>query len=776
MNFIGKGIALAALILSSFQAIGGTDPVTWRVNRSFPDPIYTGRNYTVTYTITSQLPFTMVAPLVITKNAIPAGDFSYIDTCTGTRLARYQNCIVKVMLTPAEAGKEFIQLGITGYDRNRVLLPAQAPQALGQSVSTQSIYSTVLQSFPATLNASQPAQYVFSFTNRGSTPATGVTVQVSQTQGTATYATDCSSSLLAGQSCSVSGTYTPTSAIPTVQSVNAVFHYAQGLPVAAATSTTVTAVSGVVGSFNGNFYLPAVMVAGPANPKTIWFLFTNHSNTMVNLTSRTVDITGVGGGAASFTYDPNPALDNCTGPLNPGAQCQIKGVFEANAVVTPTPVSVTATVNYTGGSAPSSSIATSTTLVASLGTSRTLTLINKCGFSVWFSLNGGAVSTTAKNCPTVACPTGTSCNTTNHTCYWKNYAPDGVSVDPYLLTNNATKTVTILQTSVDPAVLWSGNISASTGCAGATCTQATCQNNGGTTACAPGIGFSQPATEAEITMNKSTTDSYDVEVINGFHIPISMEPGPYVTPNNYFCGTPGAFAAGNGFGACNWTQAILPGNGYYWVSTSTKSCNLAAPSCQTPTDICGLDSSLNPVCGAFLGYWTANEVCSKANVPAAVKSYFRCDANLRELSKNTIPFPANAILYDLMSCPVPTGDALPPFNSCYLAYPNYPHLINQCCGCKDWWTAGIGANPNTQSCTQPGKASPQTDPVWNSYVQPGVQWMKKTCPSLYVYPFDDKTSSFTCTNTLPGEPNSVGYTITFCPGNSGAPTGKTDGR
>ena len=39
-------------------------------------------------------------------------------------------------------------------------------------------------------------------------------------------------------------------------------------------------------------------------------------------------------------------------------------------------------------------------------------------------------------------------------------------------------------------------------------------------------------------MNKTPADSYDVEVINGFHIPISMEPGPYVAANNYSCGTP----------------------------------------------------------------------------------------------------------------------------------------------------------------------------------------------------------------------------------------------
>jgi hypothetical protein len=53
--------------------------------------------------------------------------------------------------------------------------------------------------------------------------------------------------------------------------------------------------------------------------------------------------------------------------------------------------------------------------------------------------------------------------------------------------------------------------------------------------------------------------------------------------------------------------------------------------------------------------------------------------------------------------------------------------------------------------------------------------MKKVCPSAYVYPFDDKTSTFTCSNNTGNAPNSVGYTITFCAGgDTGLPAGATD--
>jgi hypothetical protein len=131
-----------------------------------------------------------------------------------------------------------------------------------------------------------------------------------------------------------------------------------------------------------------------------------------------------------------------------------------------------------------------------------------------------------------------------------------------------------------------------------------------------------------------------------------------------------------------------------------------------------------------------------------------------------------------MACAVPKGDIEPTFNSCYLTYSGVPSN-NQlpCCGCIDWWTvSGIGANSDTQSCTQPGQSTPQTDPVWNTNLQNGVAWLKKACPSAYTYPFDDKSSTFSCTNTIPGEPNSVGYTITFCQGNTGLPATKNEGR
>ncbi|TIE17871.1 thaumatin domain-containing protein, partial [Legionella pneumophila] len=156
------------------------------------------------------------------------------------------------------------------------------------------------------------------------------------------------------------------------------------------------------------------------------------------------------------------------------------------------------------------------------------------------------------------------------------------------------------------------------------------------------------------------------------------------TPNNYNCGVPGNDTADNGFGACNWNAATVPvidqvpGNGFYWVTGGGQSCSItsANPGCPLMT-LCGLDSNFNQVCGNFLGYWSADQVCGSSNVPAVVQSYFKCN---QPLPTATTPFyPSGAVLSNLMLCSVPTGFTGPRYNTCYNAYPSSsPTDIAQC--------------------------------------------------------------------------------------------------
>lgn len=783
MRGIFKFFVFVWLLISSTYAIAGKDPISWALNRPFHNPAIVGRTYSVIYTFTNQLPVKLVKPIVIDKQATPANDFSYVDLCTGKRLNPRESCTVTINFTPESAGNKSVQLIITGYDDNRVPVPVLTMTAQGTSISAAPIYASVTQSMPANLSIGQSYSYGFSFTNRSNATVSGTTLSVSQTSGTASYTTsNCSSSLGAGQTCYVTGGYTPTSSTPVGQTVTAAMTYSGNNIASASTSGSVTSSSGVIPSFVVPYYLPAEMEGGASNQKLIEVQFFNNTGSTITVQSRDLAIT-TGGGSGTFTINTSSATDNCmlsagvgSKPLLNGQACIITGTFEGNVVGVDTQVVITGEITYTGATGSPSSIATSTYLVPTLGTSRTINLVNDCDFPIWFSLHGGALGS-SPSCPTTACPAGTSCNTSNNTCYWNNIGPD-VGTSFQLAASGGTNSVTIpLNSGTDPAIQWSGVISASLRCdnGASSCMVAPCGNSDGSTACAVGQGFVGPATQAEFTFNISTSDSYDIEVINGFHIPVAITPNSHTTPDNYTCGVAGNFTAANNFGSCNWNTAAPPGNGYYMVTGGGNSCNINSPSCAT-NEICGLSvnfdtNTLTQSCGAFLGYWTANQVCGMNPTPgSAIDTYFQCSTPLGG------PFPSGSTNYDLMKCSVPKGDTAPPFNSCYLTYSaDQQSLIPQCCGCQDWWTLGIGANPNTQSCTQPN-GTLNTDPTWNSNIQNGVEWLKRACPSSYVYPFDDKSSGFSCSNNLPGDANSADYTITFCQGTTGKPAGKLDGR
>ena len=230
---------------------------------------------------------------------------------------------------------------------------------------------------------------------------------------------------------------------------------------------------------------------------TLWFLFTNNGPGEVNISTGSPVAATVGSGLVTLT----PVFNHCLSAPNlpVGAGCDIQYTMAANSVGA---VTVTGTVSYTGGTGgPTSSLSTETTIVSSLPTSRTLTFTNNCGFAVWFSLNGGELGnspscTTDSDCPSGG--VGTACSPLTNKCYWKNQAPSGSApggATLYQLPAGQSNTVTIPLTSADPAIQWSGNFSASLGCDNSSsCLQAGCSNNGGSTACLAGQGFS-PATQ-----------------------------------------------------------------------------------------------------------------------------------------------------------------------------------------------------------------------------------------------------------------------------------------
>lgn len=791
----------AGCIIWASQGMAGNNPIGWTLDHSFPDSVQSGVSYSITYTLTNQLPMKLAHPLNILKTASPASNFAYQDNCSGQYLSPRQSCTVTVNLNALTVGVKTVQLSIAGYDKNVVPLPEIVTMATSTPVAGDVIGADT-QPLPGSMTAASSADYTFTFTNRSQTDATGINVSVSQTTGTVTSLPNnqpCTAGMTLvanGGYCLVTGKYIPASS-PVSQNVSATmtFNGAMGSPVTVSTSTTVQAPAGpIVGSVLQG--LPGLMV--PNTSYTVKFLFTNTTaNTTFNITGATprtglVTCTATNSGVCPTITSTNSCT---TAPTITGnSQCEVDATFEVTSALTPPATfTLTASLAYSGSGAVSpAEVATEGTVLTTIPATRVVQMVNNCGFPVSYSLNGGAMPApySSSNCP------GGLGTASGNYCYFNNY----VGTNGNALAIGATDLV-IIPAGNAGGQQWSGTISASLGCSGSSCAQAACGNGGGTTSCAVGVGFNQPATQAEITMSVNATDSYDVEVINGFHIPISMQPYSYISsdgttlipaiPDNYICGTPGNSTATNGFGACNWqtvTASSLPSSSsyYYWVG---KGSNTPCPAntCSISGELCGLSQPtangaiIGPVCGKFLGYWSSDELCGQqTNLPAAVISGLQCNA----------PTGYSSTLYpntftSLMKCPVPpappgTPQTNPTYNTCY--YNLYPQgaSVTQCCGCVNWWDStqtkgiAIGANSGGTALTCP---SGQTNPLWTTNIQPRVQWMKKACPSSYVYPFDDGSSSFLCSNSGgSSQANTTSYVVTFCPGNNGLPTNALEGR
>jgi hypothetical protein len=728
------------------------DPIGWQLNGSVPETVNVNAgSYSISYTLTNNLPITLVKPLVILNQADPGDEYSLNDGCSGENLDSLATCNVTITLTPTSPGEKSIAIAISGYANDVVWLPTISTTAVNNSGVT--ITGSVTQALPTNTMQGQSNPFAFQFSNTGTSSATGVSIQVN----TANYSTTCTNTLTAGSNCTVTGSYTAPGNITGNQTVTATFSFNQGPSVNESTSTNVVAQTGL--SCEITTPLPSTM----QNNAVANFAYQciNNSASPISITTVSDTLVALGG---SFNVTDTGCDSSVDVPA--GGNCTRGGQYTAPNSPT------TGTARYTSTITANSTHEVTTATVVSNNTptnSRTLSFVNDCNFPVWFSLVGGNRPDVNGNiipCQTSDdCPDGSQCNPASNggtgQCFWRNYGP--ADNDFMLAANGGINTVVMpnTTTAADDNVFWSGVGGARTGCDGSnTCTTAQCNGDGGSKACQAGVGFTQPATQAEFTFVNNKVDTYDVEVINGFHIPIEMKPtgGQGVTVSNYDCGAPGAPTQGNGFGACDWNNAAPPSNDYYWVTDGGATCT-SSSSCSA-NQLCGFTLAVEKKCGNFLGFMSANEACAlnESNAEAT----FHCNQFLPAPT-----FPANTYqLTDLYGCKVPDKN-LPTLNSCYL-----DGATDACCGCADWQDlSGITLPGSTLTCNA-------HNTTWRTQVQPGLEWIKKTCPNYYTYPFDDKSSTFTCSNIGGGNTtNTTNYTITFCPGgNTGLPSGKTDGR
>jgi len=389
---------------------------------------------------------------------------------------------------------------------------------------------------------------------------------------------------------------------------------------------------------------------------------------------------------------------------------------------------------------------------------RVLTITNECpGQTVVVGVNGGFV----EDCTAGKCPTGTTCVTTRTPpgCFWDFPAPSCGS--PVLATGASATYVLDAPPITAPgqttATKWSGNVYASTQCtsAGTGCETAQCATSAqGTTtvgACPNGTGPQGPTTLAEFTLQPDSADYYDVSAINGVNVPVAMGPlgGAADPADPYTCATAGAVTASTGLAGCTWTfdtaialaagttdespllRAVVPGG---TACTSDASC--------TGEQVCGTalvfgGSTATRSCGTQVGWWSADELCAyTADAPGAP-----LDCATAVAGQGTDA--------DLYGC----SGANP--GSCYSTTAGAT-----CCGCPDWVVGG------QTLAVAPGFACHGTNPQWSAVALPWAAFLKDACPTAYSFPFDDATSTFTCSTPSPSatSPNGMGYAITFCPG------------
>lgn len=464
---------------------------------------------------------------------------------------------------------------------------------------------------------------------------------------------------------------------------------------------------------------------------------------------------------------------------------------------------------------------------------RTITFKNSCSSTVWFGsitgaapssniLTGGSIDCTGGDpgkqacvsaggacysrvsapdaCFSQACSsdsdcaTGASCYSGTGKCFWNNPTPSNQS---FQLTSGATNTFQIPEYESNAiGVVWSGAFGGRTGCTSGTCTSALCTSGSAdaTGVCSLGVGFQQPATQAEPTFityptgSTPTTpsDAYDVTVINGANVPMAMYPTSEPVPtsgNPYTCGAAGynlnvpiSAPSGDTIGASSWQLYTNRPNSdpanlaYRYVVPSTASPARCAidTDCST-TEYCGLSYSSQSigsttapgsgylVCGVFAGWFTADQICGTNN-------------------SFTTAIDKNGVTVNNLQCNTPV--ALGTMANLYQCNANYAvscysSSSSNCCGCVNWNTQGtsILVPSNTSYVANCSGTNSSWTGLFSSLNQPQVYdtilFLKQSCPSCYAYPFDDKSSSFTCTNGTTSTNNTEDYTVEFCPGGNG---------
>ena len=417
-------------------------------------------------------------------------------------------------------------------------------------------------------------------------------------------------------------------------------------------------------------------------------------------------------------------------------------------------------------------------------TDRNITYKNSCDFDVWVGYTGGSIDGTQSCQSNTDCGiSGAICDTATNQCFWgipSMTNPDN-SIKKLHLAKNGGSSIVALNNPIhqkDAAnawVKWSGNTWASSECTGIgsnmVCETAACPTGG----CKAYTGPKGVLSLAEFTLQASAQDYYDISIIGGYNIPVSMKPTKgqayakspagssqqkdglgntvIVNPSAYWCTEPGAakVAKNSPLTACSWKTTPAPTytkpqlRSVYPPDTKNTTACTADTDCRKVKNgkSCGLYTNANDkikqVCGSPRGWWSANEVCVVDDDSSIAKNTFKCDTAV----------PGQGTIKSLYLCNGVNNTS---------GYAAASSITSSLCGCNDWDypVNGHGCNGSNSQ--------------WVTNALPEAQVKKNACPTAYSFPFDDETSTFNCQSTPAPvnagaiTANNIDYTITFCPG------------
>lgn len=753
----GFKLLLSAMIMAlSCNSNATIDPVSWSSTpAALPGNTSIGSLYTVTYTLTNNLPYPVSMHI---GQSFVGGNFTVSNGCNATLAAKNQpnsSCVMYLQYQPQSSGAHSASLSMNYHD-NIVPLPILRSSAAGTATVVTGFISQSLPNRSFT-GASYPVQ--FTYVNQGETTITASAIIIA---GFTASTNTCVGALAPHQPCTISGTFTPTTAGSATLSTT--YHYNQGnteLTVPLSTTTTVQS-SGGCHQVTGVASIPLPTQTFQYADNVIKFTFTNACASPETLGTPVVSSSGT----ATLTTD--------NGTCQPGTVLNQNQSCSVYTSVVPTAVNnqltVTATIPYGQSNPATASSSEVVQAIPNPSSQHTLLVVNQCQYPVWIEFANGNNSGTYPSSPD---PIAGLNGSAPFSSYLVNPQVPGQP--------SPTKVLNITEYA-------NGAIYPRTGCNGTACETANCAVIQGSGTCQLGNQPNPPETKFELNMLASGDDGvYDVSVINGFNVPgqvrslaptFSGSPPPGNPPYPFNCGqSAGALIqpSNNGLGACPWTftppSTLAPDTqaNYQWVSggSTGSNCNTDADCTSSPLGkYCGMTSS-DPVtgaiyrrCGNFLGYWTlANYIglVSAGQWETGYNLYLQYGMNnpLQPQGIGATDYgdvAGNAATYGaLYGCQVTTTNAL------NTGYATQPTNNDKVCGCYDWNQAPI--SPGVPQTAQVSNCTGHNT-TWESTVFPRITWLKQACPTAYSYQHDDESSQFQC--NVSGQRTS--YQITFCPG------------